>query len=129
MMDMLEYFENRKGRGILSTADSDGKVDAAVFATPHIMDKETIAFIMQDRLTHHNLQSNDHAVYLFMEDGPGYNGVRLFLTEIREEKDLDLLLSIRKKKYDSVQEDENKIRFLVFFHVDKVLPLIGAGKK
>ena len=74
-MDLIEYFQDKKGRGILSTADADGKIDSAVFATPHIMDNETLAFIMPDRLTHHNLQSNDHAAYLFMEDGPGYKGI------------------------------------------------------
>jgi len=128
-MDLMEYFEDKKGRGIISTADAGGRVDAAVFATPHIMDKDTIAFIMQDRLTHHNLQSNDHAVYLFMEDGPGYKGIRLFLTKIREEENPDFLHLIRREKSGPEKEDENKIRFLVFFKVEKVLPLVGAGKK
>jgi len=127
-MNLLEYFEDKKGRGILSTADAEGKVDAAVFATPHIMDRKTIAFIMQDQLTHHNLQSNAHAAYLFMEDGTSYKGVRLFLTKIREEKDSDLLHSIRRERQGPEQEDENNPRFLVFFKVDKVLPLSGAGR-
>jgi hypothetical protein len=126
-MDLIEYFEDKKGRGILSTADADGKVDSAVFAIPHIMDKDTIAFIMQDRLTHHNLQSNGHAAYLFMEDGPGYKGLRLFLKKIREEKDTELLHSIRRKKYSSQKGDKEEPRFLVFFKVDKVLPLVGSG--
>lgn len=126
-MDLTEYFENKKGRGILSTADADGKVDSAVFAIPHIMDKDTLAFIMPDRLTHHNLQSNGHAAYLFMEDGPGYKGIRLFLKKIREEKDTELLHSIRRKKYASQKDEKEGPRFLVFFKVDKVLPLIGSG--
>ncbi len=86
-MDIPEYFENVRGTGVLATADSDGYVDAAVFARPHIMDKETVVFIMPDRLTHHNLQSNNHATYLFMEEGPDYNGIRLFLKKIGEEVD------------------------------------------
>ena len=129
MKDLLTYFEDNKGRGILSTADVDGKVNAAVFATPHIMAKDTVAFIMQDRLTHHNLQSNAHAAYLFMEDGDGHKGIRLFLTKIREEKDSDLILSIRRNKEAPDQEDVNKARFLVFFKVEKMLPLTGAGRK
>jgi len=127
-MDLNEYFENKKGRGVLSTADADGRVDAAIFAQPHIMDKKTVAFIMPDRLTHHNLQSNNHAAYLFMEDGPGYKGVRLFLSKIREEKDSELLQSIRRKKY-ATEEGKEETRFLVFFKVDKILPLVGAGDK
>lgn len=126
-MDMAEYFKNVKGRGILATADSQGRVDAAIYARPHVMDKKTIAFIMPDRLTHHNLQSNYHAAYLFMEDGPGYKGTRLFLSKIREEKDGELLRSLRRKKYAS-EEGEEESRFLVFFAVDKILPLVGSGK-
>ena len=66
-MNLKGYFENTKGGGVLATADSDGKVDAAVYARPHFMEDGTIAMIMRDRLTHHNLQSNSHAAYLFHE--------------------------------------------------------------
>jgi hypothetical protein len=127
-MDLAEYFENQKGSGVLATADDQGRVDAAVYARPHVIDSETIAFIMPDRLTHHNLQSNNHAAYLFMERGRGYKGIRLFLTKVREEKDSELLHSIRRRKYASEKGEEEGSRFLVFFKVDKVLPLIGAGK-
>jgi hypothetical protein len=102
-------------------------VDTAIYAKPHIMDKATVAFIMVERLTHHNLQTNNHASYLFKEDGPGYKGIRLFLTKVREEKDTELLYSIRSKRYSGGKE-EGKPRFLVFFKVDKILPLVGAGR-
>ena len=52
-MDLQEYFENAEGHGALATADSQGHVDVAVYARPHIMEYQTIAFIMPDRLTHH----------------------------------------------------------------------------
>jgi hypothetical protein len=128
-MDLGKYFENSKGTGVMATADDQGQVDVAVYARPHIMDQETIAFIMPDRLTHHNLQSNNHAAYLFMEQGQGYKGIRLFLTKFREEEDSELLQSIRRRKYATEQGEEEGSRFLVFFKVDKVLPLIGAGEK
>ena len=126
-MDIPEYFENVRGTGVLATADSEGHVDAALFARPHIMDKETVAFIMPDRLTHHNLQSNHHATYLFMEEGPGYKGIRLFLKKTGEEKDSELLHSIRRKKYAEPPNEEDS-RFLVFFKVESSLPLVGARK-
>ena len=124
-MDLRDYFENKKGRGVLATADAEGKVDAAVYSRPHVMDAETVAFIMRDRLTHHNLQSNSHAAYLFMEAGEGYVGRRLFLTKIREEQDTELAYKLRRRKYP---DDKKDPLFLVFFHVDKILPLIGAGE-
>lgn len=126
-MDLQNYFNNVKGLGVLATSDDQGLVDTAVYSKPHIMDEETVAFIMADRLTHHNLQTNDRAAYLFKEEGTGYKGTRLFLTKLREEQDSDLLYSIRSKRYKS-EKEEGKTRFLVFFKVDKVLPLIGAGR-
>jgi hypothetical protein len=128
-MKLSEYFENTAGLGVLATADAQGKVDAAIYARPHFMDEETCAFIMADRLTHKNLQSNPHAAYLFVESKKHYVGKRLFLTKIKEEQDSPLINSLRRKKYPPESEEEKKeAKFLVYFHVDKVLPLIGTEK-
>jgi hypothetical protein len=121
-MKISEYFDNAKGHGVLATAASEGKVAIAIFASPHVMDEETIAFIMPDRLTHHNLQSNPYAAYLFMEAGGGYSGKRFFLTKIKEEKDTELLYSLRRKSYG----DDREGRYLVYFRIDKILPLVGT---
>ena len=122
-MKISEYFKTVKGRGVLATADSGGRVDVAWYAAPHVLDEGTIAFIMIDRLTHHNLQSNPQAAYLYSEEEEKYKGVRLFLTKLREEKESPLLDSIRRKEYPDLKGKE----YLVVFRVDKVLPLIGEG--
>jgi hypothetical protein len=127
-MDLDKYFKGTKGKGVLATADEQGRVDAAVYARPHVMDPETVAFIMPDRLTHHNLQSNNHATYLFVEDGTGYQGIRLFLTKMREETEEELIQTIRQGKYGAACGEEEHCFFLVYFKVHKVLPLIGAEK-
>jgi hypothetical protein len=130
-MNVGQYFEKAKGRGVLATADGEGRVDAAVYARPHIIDEATVAFIMRDRLTHANLQFNPHAAYLFMEEGVGYKGIRLFLTRVAEEKNTERLFAMRRKEYG----DQNKLGdhgvdlFLVTFKIDKVLPLVGAGEE
>ena len=56
--------------------------------------------------------------------GGGYKGKRLFMTKVREETDSELLYSLRRRHYPN---DEQEVKFLVFFKLDKVLPLIGAG--
>jgi len=124
-MDLKAYFENNEGLGVLATADSEGKVDAAVYARPHFMEDGTIAMIMRDRLTHHNLQTNPNAAYLFHEKGPGYKGKRLFLTKMREEQDTELMQSLRRRQYIN---EKDEVRSLVFFRIDKELPLVGSGK-
>ena len=123
-MTLDEYFDRNKGLGVLSTADSDGIVDAAIYARPHFMEDGTLAFIMRDRLSHHNLQSNPHATYLFKEEGAGYKGKRLFLTRVREEQNTELLETLRRRKSAYGNGED---RFLVFFKLDKELPLVGDG--
>ena len=125
-MDLDQYFKETKGTGVLATADDQGRVDAAVYARPHVMEPKTVAFIMPDRLTHRNLQSNDHAAYLFVEEGTGYKGVRLFLTKISEETDGELIQTLRQGKYGAACGEEKNCFYLVYFTVDKILPLIGA---
>ena len=123
-MKLEEYFDIKKGIGVLSTADSEGKVDAAIYARPHFMEDGSLSIIMRDRLSHHNLQSNPHATYLFKEEGSGYSGKRLFLTRVREEENTELLESMRRRKSTYGNGED---RFLVFFKLDKELPLVGDG--
>ena len=125
-MNLSEYFENAKGVGVLGSADDDGRVDVAIYGRPHVIDEQTVAFIMADRLTHQNVQSNPHAAYLFKEEGKGYKGKRLFLTKTKEETDKALIDSVRRRQYD---ESKDKSEYLVYFRVDKVLPLIGPGEE
>jgi hypothetical protein len=127
-MNLEEYFEHTNGVGVLSTADGQGKVNAAIYGRPHFMDENTIAFIAADRLTHANLKKNPSATYLFKEDG-SYRGCRLYLTKTREVKDSPLIEAIRRKKYKGLgREYDKKSKFLIYFNVEKVLPLIGGGK-
>lgn len=123
-MSLSEYFENSQGTGILATADADGKVDAAVYGRPHVIDENTVAFIMSQRLSYSNVQSNGQAAYLFMEKGPGYKGKRLYLTKTKETDDPELIDSIRRSSRTHKPEDTTK-KFLVYFRVDKTRELIG----
>jgi hypothetical protein len=78
-MELKQYFVNKQGTGVLATADTEGKVNTAIYSRPHVFEDGTIAFVMRQRLTHDNLQSNPYASYLFRESGPGYTGIRLHL--------------------------------------------------
>jgi hypothetical protein len=123
-MDLQQYFQNVKGTGVLATANTDGQVDAAVYARPHFLDDDTVAFIMADRLSHENVSSNPHAAYLFIEDGEGYAGKRLHLTKIGEETDPEKIEAIRRKPLPAACKEGGK-RFLVHFRIDRVRPLVG----
>lgn len=127
-MRLEEYFEAANGVGVLSTADDKGKVNAAIYGRPHFMDEKSIAFIASDRLTHANLKKNPFAIYLFKEEG-SYKGYRLYLTKKHEEKDSPLIEQLRRKKYKGLgRKYDTDSKFLIYFRIEKVLPLIGDGK-
>ncbi len=128
-MNLGEYFDKVKGYGIMATADAEGNVNTAALSRPTVMEDGTVAFLMSGHLTHHYLQSNPHASYYFVEHGKSYGGKRLYLTKVREEENnLELIESLRKKRYPifTIKYD-NESKYVVFFKVDKVLPLTSDG--
>lgn len=124
-MTASEYFENTEGTGILATADACGEVNVAVYARPHFLEERTVAFIMADRLSHRNLQSNPHAAYLFIEHGEGYKGKRLHLTKIAEETDPQKIQAMRRRSLPVECDFEIESKYLVHFQIDRVRPLVG----
>ena len=123
-MDLTEYFDTKKGFGILATADSKGNVDGAPYSKPHFEDSHTVSFIMADRLSHKNLESNPHAAFIFREEG-NFAGRRLFLTKVREEDDPDKINALMKQYHpDWYKAYKDKKKFLVYLRINKVLPLV-----
>ncbi|MBC8018503.1 MAG: pyridoxamine 5'-phosphate oxidase family protein [Verrucomicrobia bacterium] len=94
-MKLSELFSN-SGLGVMSTSSSDGKVNSAVYARPHVIDETTLVWGMTDKRTYQNLTRNRHAAYLFKASTTGFSGVRLALELIRTEEEGDLLATIKK---------------------------------
>jgi len=124
-MSLAGYFENTRGTGVLATSDSDGNVDAAIYARPYVIDENTIAFSMLERLSYSNVQSNPKAAYLFVEAGEGYKGKRLHLTRIAEETDPQKIKAMRRRPLPAECGFEDESRYLVRFRIDRVRPLVG----
>lgn len=126
-MNLKEYFEKTAGLGVLATSDAEGNVDVAIYSRPHVNDDGTVMFIMADRLSHGNIQSNPKAAFLFREDGGGYRGTRLYLEKTREEKNSPLIDQLRSKKHGKQDAAAPMDRFLVYFKVTRIRPLTGDG--
>ena len=126
-MNLKEYFAGTGGTGILSTADSEGRVDSAIYSSPHVFDDGTVAFIMRERLTHRNLSANPFAAFLFIESAAGYRGVRLFLRKVKEEDDPALIAGLTRRHLTPEEDRAKGPKHLVCFEVEKLLPLIGSG--
>jgi len=125
-MNLTEYFATRGGTGIMSTADKQGKVDAAIYASPHIMEGGSLAMIMRERLTYKNLQENPYAVYLFLEDSPIYAGVRLFLKKTGEDDNAELISKMTRRSLSGEEDQAKGAKHIVYFQLEKTLNLIGG---
>jgi hypothetical protein len=123
-MSLADYFATLKGTGILATSDSQGNVDIAIYSRPYIMDEKTIAFSMLERVSFKNVRSNPKAAYMFIEEGEGYAGKRLYLTMTGEEKDPEQIKAI-KQMHSKTHGAPDTVRHLVYFTVDKIRPLTG----
>jgi len=124
-MGLRNYFENTEGLGVLATADGDGKVNLAIYARPHVMEDGSLVFIMTDRLTHKNIQSNPYATYLFKENVSGYRGKRIYLTKIREEENSPLIDSLSRRPFPFDTGSKGS-KYLVYFKLQRERPLIGG---
>jgi hypothetical protein len=124
-MTLKDYFESRSGICILSSANKSGKVTTAVYSAPRVMEDGMVYFIMRERLTYSNVIENPHAACIFIENGMGYQGIRLFMTKTREDNDQDLIARMTRRHLSPEEDRAKGPKHLVFFRVDNILPLIG----
>jgi hypothetical protein len=132
-MDLKSYFEQHEGIGILATCDPNTFVDMAVYARPLVVNKTTIAFVMRQQLSHQNIKGHLNAAYMFIEKTreyktcEDYKGIRLYLTLQREEINQSVIEEMHKKDPCIYPEGDDSEKYLVFFTVTRIRPLVGNG--
>jgi hypothetical protein len=124
-MSLGEYFENTKGLGVLATSDAEGNVNTALYGRPHVMDENTVAFIMNERMSYANVQANPRAAFMFVEHTEGYKGKRLYLKKTKESDDQELIASMRRCEHGK-KTGEPVQKHLVYFEIDRTRPLVGG---
>ena len=123
-MSLAEYFANTEGQGVLSTADADGNPNAAIYASPHMVDDATLYLVMAQKTSYANLQSNPKASYMFIEKGEGYKGKRLYLRKTQEETDPEKVESLRRRKRDMGDCPASQGSRAVYFSIERIRPLV-----
>jgi hypothetical protein len=132
-MDLKSYFEQHEGIGILATCDPAATVDMAIYSKPHVIDASTVAFVMRQQLSHQNIKGHLDAAYMFIKKTQDYKtcedykGLRLYLTMQREEINQSVIEEMRKKDPCIYLEDDDSEKYLVFFTVTRIRPLVGDG--
>ena len=126
-MDLAKYFKDAEGIGILATADEEGNPDMAIYTKPKVLDENTVAFVMRERLSHQNLKHNPQAAYMFLQSIVGNHGVRLYLTKNHEETNQSVVDKIIEEHPEICPYGDEGNKYFVHFRVDRVRELVGTG--
>jgi hypothetical protein len=129
-MNLKAYFQDHEGIGILATCDPNDRVNMALYVKPLVINQTTIALVMRQRLSHQNLKNFPHATYMFIEKGKNNqacNGLRLYLNLQREEINQSVIKEMHEKEPWIYPEGDDSEKYLVFFSVTHIRPLVGDG--
>jgi hypothetical protein len=112
------------GKGVIATSSSKGEVNTAIYAMPHVIDEETLAWGMTDNRTYENVRENPHASYLYMNTA-GFSGCRISLRLKKIEDAGEMLESIRSHTAGIVgPEAASAVTHVAYFSIVEIRPLI-----
>ncbi len=112
------------GRGVIGTASKDGAVNMAVYAVPHVVDGDTVAWGMTDGRTWNNVRENPNASYTYFEPGEGFRGARFTLSLSRTEDSGAMLAKIRERTSASSPGNPQAIKHVAYFKVVETRSLV-----
>jgi len=129
---LMDYFNKKPRLGTLSTSSKDGKVNAAFFGSPYMVDEKTIIMGLTKNRTLAYLQENPEAVFMIMEPGktlPEWKGVRIYVKMTDCSTAGEKLEKIRAKIAAVAGEEAAKIiHAAVMFQVQEIRPLADFGQ-
>ncbi len=127
--EVMDFFNKTPRIGSLSTADKNGNVNAAVFGSPQMINKNTVVMGIGKNRTFLNLTENPKAVFLVVEPGKsvmGWKGFRVYLEVETIDTEGEFLDQIKTGIARGVGEDAAKmIHAAVRFTVTDVRDLFA----
>ncbi|MCC7556524.1 MULTISPECIES: pyridoxamine 5'-phosphate oxidase [Methanoculleus] len=129
---LMDYFNKQPRIGLLSSANKEGKVDAAIFGSPMMLDEKTVVMGLGENRTFEYLQENPNAVYTIVEQGEtimDWKGLRVYL-KMKEYATSGETLETYKKQVAKVAGEDAAamIHATVTFEVTEIRPLIDMGQ-
>jgi hypothetical protein len=130
---LMDYFNKSPRLGSLSTASKNGKVNAAIFGSPRMIDEKTVVMGLGNARTLKNLQENPHAVFMITEPGKtlaDWKGIRVYLMMKACATSGPLLEAYIREIGKVIGEDTAKkmIYAAITFEVKEIRPLVDMGQ-
>jgi len=128
----MDYFNRQPRVGILSTANREGKVNAAVFGSPRMVDEKTIVMGLGKNRTLEYLQENPYAVYTILEQGKtlmDWKGIRVYMKLKDYATSGEKLEAYKREVAAALGEDAAKMMHATLtFEVTEVRPIVDMGQ-
>jgi hypothetical protein len=128
----MDYFNKQPRIGVLSTSTKDGKVDSAVFGSPHMIDEKTVVVATGNNRTFSNLQENPYAMFLIMEPGAeimDWKGIRVYLKKKESATSGEMLDMIKSQIAKIAGEEAAKMIYAtITFEIIELRPLVDMGQ-
>jgi hypothetical protein len=129
---LMEYFNKQPRIGTFSTASKDGKVDAACFGSPRMIDEKTVVMSVRKARTFANLQENPNAVFMIIEPGktsPEWKGIRVYLKMKDFQTSGEKVEEMRKSIAQRLGEETAKaMHAMIILEIQDVRPLSDFGQ-
>jgi hypothetical protein len=129
---LMDYFNKQPRIGLLSTANREGRVDAAIFGSPMMVDEKTVVMGLGQNRTFEYLQENPNAVYTIVESGEtimDWKGLRVYLKMKEYATSGETLETYRRQVAQVAGEDAAAMIYAsVTFEVGEIRPLIDMGQ-
>ncbi|MGB9929467.1 MAG: pyridoxamine 5'-phosphate oxidase family protein [Methanosarcina sp.] len=142
--DLMEYFNKSPRLGVLSTSSKDGKVNSAVYGSPHMIDEKTVLVATAQNRTFANLMENPYASYIVIEEPAAsteqnpniepptimdWKGIRVYMKMKEFHTSGQLLEMIRSQIANFAGEEAAKIIYAaVTLEIYEVRPLVDFGQ-
>lgn len=131
--ELMDYFNKQPRLGCLSTADENGKVNAAYFGSPRMIDEKTILMGIGKNRTLANLYENPHAAFIVFEPGnmpTDWKGVRLYVKVKEIDTSGPQYQAVKAAIAEKVGKEmaDRMIHAAVVFGIEEVRPLVDMGQ-
>lgn len=125
----LKYLEKvfqKKGIGIMGTADKNGWVNMAIYTPPIITSDGLLVFAATQRLTYKNLTENPRAMFMYICSDKDWEGIRVKLSLVKDETSGPMLERLKKRFKDmGYIALALELRHALYFGIEEVRPLKG----
>ena len=129
--ELMTLFNKYPRIGTLSTANTEGEVNVAVFGSPRMIDENTVVMGIGQNRSLRNLQRNPKAAFIVMEPGEtvmDWKGARVYLEATDMETEGDFYDEIKQNIAKAAgKQAADMVHAVIRFNITEVRPIVDLN--